>query len=371
MLAAIPNTLAGPRNVQRKNDKSSDSLANPRHRNIHPVSSSLADDKEANGGETRADCAQDYSPCSCIVDFNNGSLVNFVRCASVSVQNVRDVFQRVNEPEIYQLDLYPIADATNTIFLSADFLGNTSVTGKIYIKSISGYPNLVIDPLAFSSSQNSLMWLYIDSDYGFDFGLQKDFNILNGFNRLEGLYISHSTNFAAFQYLPPLPSLQILMIWYCPEINQIPFPDLSHAKLKDLSLYNNEISDGKADEIVSKLAASTSADSLGALILESNYLTRIPSQVGSVFPNLIYLFLRNNNISHIPSSSLTFASPYLMDLNLSTNGLKTIESGAFRGKATSTRAISFFFVPINRIIIRVLLVSNRKFHKVLGLFVFQ
>ena len=92
---AVANTSAASHNVQRK---SADSLTNRRHRIIRPVSSSLADDKETNGGETRADCVQDYSPCSCsVVSYNQISVV----CGGVSVETVRDVFQRVNYPEIY------------------------------------------------------------------------------------------------------------------------------------------------------------------------------------------------------------------------------------------------------------------------------
>ena len=332
MLAAVVNTSPGPRNVKRKTDQSGNFLANRRHRIILPVSSSLANEKETNGGETRADCAQDYSPCSC-----SEYVVNkiYVTCRGVAVESVRDVFQRVNDPEIYELTLYLLADDTNTVSIPKDLMGNTSVTSDIFIYSDSNDRNLVIDPFAFSSSQNSLTTFSVD---GFDFGLQKDFNFLNGFNKLEGIDITNINNITAFQYLPPLPSLQVLFVTYCPEINQILFPDLSPSKLKHLFLYNNEISDEKADEIVAKLTASNSADSLEVLDLDDNSLTRIPSQVGSAFPKLKELFLGWNNISHIPSSSLNFGSPHLELLRLVVNGLKTIGSGAFRGKSTATRA---------------------------------
>ena len=278
---------------------------------------------------------QDYSPCSCSldsIDSNN----KLIYCNSVSVQTVRDVFQRVNDPEIFTLGwAEPLPDGeTNTISLPPDFLGNTRVTSYIYIEnSYPNCPNLVIDPLAFRSSQNSLTGFYLSF---LDFGLQKDFSFLNGFEKLEELSIYSLHNLTAFQYLPPLPSLQTLSVRSCPsELNQIPFPDLSPEKLKYLELDSSEISDEKADEIVAKLAASTSADSLEALYLYGNSLTRIPSQVGSAFPKLKTVFLNHNNISHIPSFSLTFVSRYLEELSLSENGIKTIEIGAFRGKSTS------------------------------------
>ena len=285
---------------------------------------------------------QDYSLCSCSLYSNN----KFITCYSISVETVRDVFLLVNDPEIDSLSLSDLLadDAKNIVSLPPDFLSNTRVTGEINI--YGSYSNWVIDPLAFRLSQNSLAKLTV---YNCNFGLQKDFNFLNGFNKLEELNIYNTINMTAFQYLPPLPSLQILrIIYFSSELNRIAFPDLSPAKLKNLELWGNRISDEKADEIVAKLAASTSADSLEKLDLNSNFLTRIPSQVGSAFPKLKEVDLSGNYILHIPSSSLTFASPYLEILDLYENGIKTIESGAFVG-------INRLLSEQERIIIRVLL----------------
>ena len=286
---------------------------------------------------------QDYSPCSCSVDSNKIS----VTCDGVSVQTVHDVFQRVNDPEIFSLIwTQPLSDdETNTFSLPEDFLGNTSVTGEVYISCYYIWFYLFIDPLAFRASQNSLTKF----DFTFcDFGLQKDLNFLNGFDKLEELTFSYIINLTVFQYLPPLPSLQKLKVDNCPEINQIEFPDLSPAKLNNLELQSNEINDETADKIVAKLAASTSADSLEVFDLWSNSLTRIPTQVESAFPQIKSVYLGGNSISYIPSSSLTFASPYLNALDLGSNELKTIESGAFVG-------INRLLSKQERIIIRVLL----------------
>ena len=272
---------------------------------------------------------QDYSLCSCSLYSNN----KFITCYSISVETVRDVFLLVNDPEIDSLSLSDLLadDAKNIVSLPPDFLSNTRVTGEINIDG--SYSNWVIDPLAFRLSQNSLAKLTV---YNCNFGLQKDFNFLNGFNKLEELDFVRIFNFTAFQYLPPLPSLQKLQVVICPEINQIAFPDFSPARLKNLEFLYNELSDQTADKIVANLAVSTSADSLNALDLHSNSLTRIPSQVGSAFPKLKSVDLRNNNILHIPSASFTFASPYLVRLYLHLNRMKTIESGAFQGNSTAT-----------------------------------
>ena len=122
-------------------------------------------------------------------------------------------------------------------------------------------------------------------------------------------YISHTT----------APSLQlpVLSFYFYRGLNQIAFPDLTPAQLKNLFLWENEISEEKADEIFAKLVASTSADSIEELDLYRNSLTRIPSQVGSAFTKLTKVDIEDwNSISHISSSSLTFVSPYLKDLYL-------------------------------------------------------
>ena len=330
MLAAVANTSAGPlANILLKTDKSADLFANLRHPTIRTPSLPLIDDEENFDDEENVDdepkvkCLQDYSPCFCFVNNTNEAMVS---CNDVSVETVRDAFQRVNHPEIFALLWSSSADATNTISVPLDFLGNTSVTSVIHITTgNSNYPKLVIDPLALRSSQNSLAKFQVSN---VDFGLQKDFNFLKGFDKLEELSISQIINFTASQYLPP--SLKKLTVNQCSlDFNQIAFP----AKLTELYLWENEIYDEKADEILTKLAASTSADSLEVLDLSKNSLTRIPSQVGSAFPKLKRLNLKKNKISNIPSASINFASPYLENLDLSENGIKTIASGAFVGKS--------------------------------------
>ena len=88
-------------------------------------------------------------------------------------------------------------------------------------------------PLALRYSQNSLTKFSVKY---FNFGSQKDSNFLKGFSKLEELniYNTHNTTkMTAFQYLPPLPSLQQLLII-----------------------------DQKANDTFAKLDASTSVDSL-------------------------------------------------------------------------------------------------------------
>ena len=334
-------------NFLPKREKFADVLTNRRHRIIRTPTS------EPINPEPIEKCAQDYSPCSC--DLINKNKVS-VHCTSVSVESIRDAFLRINDPEIYSLTIYRfLPDYTNTISLQVDFLGNTRVTAEVvidgttywdktsstFIPDYSKIPDLVIHPSAFQSSQNSLMSFKVSN---FDFGLQGDFNFLKGFNRLQELDISYVNNLGALEYLPPLPSLETFTVGGCNAIvkdqncaDVILFPNLSTTRLKTLHFNMKKLSDLQADAIVAKLAASTSAYSLEVLDLNYNSdLTKIPSQVGSVFPKLTSVDLSGSSISHIPIHSLTFNYP-LMSIDLNSNQIKTIERGAFQGKSTSTR----------------------------------
>ena len=103
LLATVANTSSdGPRNALRKTYKSTDLLVNPRHRIIQSASSPRIDGKGKIGGQTRADCVQDYAPRPCYVDSDQ----IFVTCQGVSIQTARDVFLRVNNTEIYSIPLY-------------------------------------------------------------------------------------------------------------------------------------------------------------------------------------------------------------------------------------------------------------------------
>ena len=276
---------------------------------------------------TREACGRDYSPCECQVYPNNPSPNDiFVFCYNVTVQSIRDAFQRVNDPEIYSLQLSSLitVGTNNTISIPANFLGNTSVT-NIDIDCVGDY--LVIDPLAFRFSENETTEFLVAVC---DLGLQADFSFLNGFEKLVTLGIDSANNITAFQYLPPLPSLELLLITSSPDLNQIEFPDLSPAKLKELQLAGNSLNDETADAIVAKLAASTSADSLEHLHFISNPLTRVPNQVGSAFPRLKGVNFYANKISQLSPSSFAFVPP-LEWLNLNLNNITVVESGAFQG----------------------------------------
>lgn len=311
---------------------------------------SLLADKQKN--EIRAECIENYRPCTCqISDYPSSpnAIEIEVFCIEVLTQRVQEVFQSIGDPEISLLYYDHWNDFENVVSLPEDFLGNTSAK-EIKIEIPSTYQqNLVVHPFAFRASQNYTISFEIR---GYDLSLQHNFSFLDGFNSLEGLSInfagdisalkhlpvlsslqtlrisSDAGNISAIQYLPPLPSLQSLYVGGCTDLNK--FPDLTPAKLKKLSLIDDSIDDEKANNIITSLVASTSADSLELMSFMYNDLNTIPNLLPSAFTNLSTLYLSNNNISHLPYQSLVFASP-VTDIDLSYNALTAIEGGAYKG----------------------------------------
>ncbi len=69
---------------------------------------------------------------------------------------------------------------------------------------------------------------------------------------------------------------------------------------------------------------------MAELSLKRNGLTQIPAQI-QLFSQLQTFAVSENNIPFVGNGSLSFSIPNLQYLDLSRNGLNTIESNAFQG----------------------------------------
>lgn len=251
------------------------------------------------------------------------------------------MFNRTNDTDIYYFEFEPFYSPGNVVTLPADFLGGKHISNiSIITYSLDEEGTkrqLIIDPLAFHSSQNSTIYFEL---YDWDMSLQTDFNFLNGFESLVALLLSYNANMQAFQYLPPLPSLTELIIKQWRSLGETVFPDLTPARLKTLSIIDCSLGD-LADNVLSAVIASTSSDTLENINLAKNGMTSIPRQIPSAFPNLNSLDLSENYISHISSSSLAFSSPVIsLDLSENYHEKFSIATGAFQG---TVNIIDFFF----------------------------
>lgn len=280
-------------------------------------------------GIERADCSENYFPCFCYREFPSKI---YVVCTEVTVKNVQNVFSRTTDSEIFYFEFEPVYSADNVITLPADFL----IDKRISNISIITYSldeegtkrQLVIDPLAFRSSQNHTIYFEL---YDWDMSLQTDFSFLTGFHSLVTLQLSFNSNMQAFQYLPPLPSLIELSIKQCRSLSETAFPDLTPARLTYLSITDCALGDA-SDDLLSSVAASTSVESLEYIDLSKNAIEIIPREVPLAFPKLNSLDLSANAISRILSSSLAFTSSvFSLDLTENYHDKFIIESGAFQG----------------------------------------
>lgn len=289
------------------------------------------------------DCNDEYySPCSCRRDrYNNQSI--FVVCSKASVTQVRDVFRRSTHPQMYSFSfLANHNDPPTTIYsVPVDFLADkraTRISLYGYSKGSSWLPKLAIDSLAFRSTKANVRFLELSY---WDLLLQTDFSFLQGFHGLEQLTLSFNDNLAAFQYLPvPFPALRSLYIHHCSDLKQAPFPNLtlSNSNLEELSMPYNDLDDQTVNETLASLVAGGLSNSISSIDVSGNRLTTMPNQI-AFFSHLTSLFVTDNSISWIASSSISLTSPHInMNfLHLNGNNIIGIESDAFKGNFSTTQ----------------------------------
>jgi Leucine-rich repeat (LRR) protein len=109
----------------------------------------------------------------------------------------------------------------------------------------------------------------------------------------------------------------------------VEFPDLTPSILKALFLNGNQMDDTMGAKLLDSIIA-TPTIRLSTLRLNSNRLTRIPTQQITSFPELQNLYLDDNVIPVLETGSLTFLFPVSI-LSLSSASINTIEPNAFQG----------------------------------------
>lgn len=297
----------------------------------------------------RASCRENYSPCLCSTDSKGGIYVFCDLYCSTDGNNVLAIQQAlertISDRELLQIQLIPLVGCEFVpVRLPANFLSGKLieeiVIGNNYLSGSYDFAKLIIDPLAFQSTQNHTTKFRFKH---IDFALQNNFDFLNGFSRLNLLSITDYQNFGAIEYLPPLPSLTDLYIYDCRKdyvgskegCYITNFPDLSPAKLEALNLFDIFLDDKLAENVFTSLANSTSASSVQFIDMATNELTVIPGNLTD-FPRLNHLDLQENSITEISNNSLIFTNP-VFQLNLkrqslgAADGTLAIESGTFQG----------------------------------------
>ena len=271
---------------------------------------------------------QDFSPCDCGF--------GWIRCRGVPLISVLQLFKLERKRwDAYWIGTFHIILPIEENIIPDNLLGDHRVLDMIKIDCMPMPKNhtaqtIQVNQNAFKSSQISALALRISTCR-----LDKlDFVFLNGFHLLESLafYDVMNVHLAHWSTLPPLKSLKELNIVRSTGLNEWQqFPVLING-LSKVNLGYNHILDVAMDRILFWLLInSPSAKTLTTFNIEGNCLTRIPAQLSS-FP-INKLFIRfNHKISSIRSKSFNFSHNHaIKEIYLSSNGIETIEPGAFQG----------------------------------------
>ena len=312
-------------------------------------------------------CQEDYSPCTCYTYPSDAIPSLSVQCTNVpSFESVQSVFRRTSAPQVKEFILtIPSFEVNKTI--PADLLSGKAAQ-EITLNCPSTETQLTVDPAAFDSSKDYANLIRLNTcDLS-----QLDYTFLTKFNVLKEISYYSSISVAQWFGLPYLPSLQQLSINSLLDFKD--FGNVPFAQLPALSEYSVGFSPNfeslpnttamkvlriescplfKQWDILAQQSGMTSLSLLGLdgqtvrdaldsvisspsvgtltdLILSRNGLTEVPGRI-QLFSRLRSISLSQNDISFVGNGSLSFSTLDLQYLDLSRNGIDTIESDAFRG----------------------------------------
>lgn len=269
-----------------------------------------------------AACSEDFSPCTC----SDSSDIWSIACDGVRLSEIKQIFQRSAHSVFGSLDI-TFSTLDSDVTAPFDLLAGKIFNGALRLYCTSSDHLLKIDPVSFGSSNN----FSYTSITGCNISQQPDFGFMTNFTMLRQLWISHSSGFNSFRGVPSQSNLFQISI-----TNSASFESLDRAKvvlagLRELLLYNNDLSDFSAERAVSALA-SYSTNSLIELRLYGNRLTAIPPSV-HLITSLSYIMMENNQIRVLGSGTLSFpATSRVSYLNLVSNDIERVEPGAFSGE---------------------------------------
>ena len=227
---------------------------------------------------------EDYSPCTCPMRDNLDYISFDINCYNVTTEEVKEIFEMTTPFDIQNLDL---KIHSSKVFITKDIFANRRITNIILHNFSNEKVILHIHQQAFHSFREFVkdfrIIFYNLRDLSFDF--------LSGFHYLYTLCIMDCNN-VNISTLPPLPRLVDLYIIHCTGLNDWnELPQLVNG-LYFLALNENGLNDVQINNILQWVQKSPSYNILTRLWLNSNALTRIPSQIKD-FSRLLGIDLRN------------------------------------------------------------------------------
>jgi len=167
-----------------------------------------------------------------------------------------------------------------------------------------------------------------------------DLAFLTGFNVLKSLELFSSANIQyPFKTLPnSFPNLIDLNFYGSRGLNEaVDFPQPLSRGLVQVNLYSCGLDDIGTAKFLDWLVSS-STNTLTTLLMKTNYVTNIPTQI-PLMTALKNLELSFNRLTTIRAGELNFTSPVAM-LTMVANKISTIQPGAFEGMLYTV--INFF-----------------------------
>lgn len=276
-------------------------------------------------GEIRAQCSENFAPCTCTPFEDN--VIN-VECDRVPLSEIKAMFNAtyIGSSESIRFFLtLPESDDGTSLTIPADLLGFNKAQ-EILIRCPSRNFELEIHPDAFRISASSAKIVEIRNCLvnHLDFLFLASYEVLNDLAVLE-------SSFPALNGLPLLPNLHRLTISSCVDFNSWN-TEFYLMALQELRLEGDSLDDSSVDLILKRImdGSETIVNTLTTLHLNNNSLTKVPNLVAE-FNGLSNLKLSQNNISMITSDSLIFKAPEVYYVGLEDISLNEIELGSFGG----------------------------------------
>ena len=238
---------------------------------------------DVSASQTKCPNGEDYSPCKCR-RYPSRELSDLT-CENITLAQVSRLFRRTTPADLEDIDIF-LSPCGSTAIIPADLFNSHRLKNiRIFCPYLSckiGKHFLIVDPQAFRSSKNTTQSIHF---YGWDMS-RFDFQFLSGFKQITSItfYFMSKVDKANWASFPILESLISFSITKSTGLNEwTTFPPLAQG-LGVLHLSSNEINDEAMDRILN-WAIKYSSDTLITLLLVSNNLTHLPSQL-SHFPKL-------------------------------------------------------------------------------------
>jgi len=250
-----------------------------------------------------------------------------ITCSGIPVSKISEIFSKVSPVDfVLNVDLRP-TEPNNIITIPDNILGSGKIARAFSIRCPSTASKLSVSRNAIYTSRDNTTQVTISNcDLS-----TLDLGFLTGFSVLKSLELFSSTNIQfPFKTLPNLfPNLIDLNFYGSRGLNEASvFPQTLSQGLVQVNLGSCSLDDIGTGKFLDWLVSSSSK-TLTTLLMKTNYVTNIPTQI-PLMTALKHFELSFNRLTIIRTGELRFTSPVAV-VTLTANKIATIQPGAFQG----------------------------------------